>query len=293
MNILITGGTGYIGCEVLKKLCKEGHTISLIVRESSNLKQIDFFKNKLNFINSNKIFSNVSILKKYNFDVIIHAGTSYGRKNESTHDMFTINLYLPVILLEFAKSNNVKYFINFDTALPRRINLYTLLKKQFLDWAHFYSSFNSFTFINLRLEYVYGPNDSLSKLSTWVTHSLINNVQDIRLTQSEQLRDFIYIEDVVDAFIVIFDNLKKFKKSFVQIDISTGIQISIQEFVKKIHLYTKSKTQLNFISSPCRTHEEINLTSDPSIIFALGWKPKYNIKAGILKLISSIKNIDD
>lgn len=293
MNILFTGGTGHIGRQILSKLCEEGHIISLVVREKTNFNKIDQLKNKINFIDVNEILSNISTLKKYKFDIIIHAGTSYGRKNESTHDMFSINLYLPIILLEFAKSNKVKFFMNFDTILPRKKNLYTLLKNQFIDWAHFYSSFNSFTFINLRMDYVYGPNDCRSKFATWVTHSLINNVQVLKLRKGKQLKNFVYIEDMVDAFITVFNNLKKFKKKFVQIDISTGIETSIEEFVKKIHLYTKSKTKLKFVSSPCKTHEETILTPDPYIIFDLGWEPKNNIESGILKLIKSVKDIND
>ena len=85
----------------------------------------------------------------------------------------------------------VKYFLNTDTFLDRRINFYSLSKKQFLEWLKLYSK--DLVCANLVLEHFYGPEDDASKFVSFVIQSLLKNVSSLDFTPGDQKRDFIFM----------------------------------------------------------------------------------------------------
>jgi nucleoside-diphosphate-sugar epimerase len=87
---------------------------------------------------------------------------------------------------------------------------------------------------NVVLEHFYGPGDDTSKFVTWVIRELLTNVDHIDLTLGEQKRDFIYIDDVVSAFIAIIENESRFKKGFHQFEVGTNNLIEIRQFVNTV-----------------------------------------------------------
>ena len=107
----------------------------------------------------------------------------------------------------------------------------------------------------MRLEHFYGPKDVDSKFTTHVMNSCLRNVPELKLTSGEQKRDFIYIDDVVSAYLIILDNIKGFSDFFNEFDVGSGAAVSIRDFVEKVHQITDSQTHLAFGSIPYRTGE--------------------------------------
>jgi dTDP-4-dehydrorhamnose reductase len=131
--ILLTGGTGYLGSKILKQLVDNGYNIILLKRSFSNPVRIKEYINKVIFYDIDlvpleRIFSENTI------DTIVHCATNYGRGENDPLHVIEANLLLPLKLLELGKKYHVKSFINTDTILDKRINYYSLSKKQFKDW---------------------------------------------------------------------------------------------------------------------------------------------------------------
>ena len=287
MHILITGATGYLGNKLVKELLLSGHQISCIVRNSSKLEEKAWLKDvKIFDVKNLKI---INIFEGNNIECIIHCATSYGRDFEDLPKIIDANITFPLKILHASKKYGVKYFVNTDTALQAEVSEYSFTKKQFLNWLNFFS--NDIKIINILLEHFYGPNDKDSKF----INNMINRLKDnknikIPLTKGDQKRDFIYIDDVVSAYICIINNLPKFNKNFNNVPLGTNELISIKDLVLLIKDRCGNKrTVLDFGKIPSRVNE-INSNADLALIKQLGWNQQYSLKDGISRTIKLTKS---
>jgi nucleoside-diphosphate-sugar epimerase len=105
------------------------------------------------------------------------------------------------------------------------------------------------------------------------------------LTLGEQKRDFIYIDDVVSAYLMIMKKAIDFDNTFIEFDVGSGQSISIRSFVETVHRLTSSQTHLSFGAMPYRQGEVMHSEADISGLSALGWKCQYDVATGIKKVI--------
>jgi nucleoside-diphosphate-sugar epimerase len=287
--ILLTGGTGYLGSKILKQLVDNGYNIILLKRSFSNPVRIKEYINKItsydiDLVPLERIFSENTI------DTIVHCATNYGRGENDPLHVIEANLVLPLKLLELGKKYHVKSFINTDTILDKRINYYSLSKRQFKDWLFVYK--HDYTCINVALEHFYGSGDDETKFVTYIVHNLLKNVDKIDLTKGEQKRDFIYIDDVVNAFIKIINSLDNFSQDFYEFEVGTNHPLSIKEFVELAkQLSGNEQTLLNFGALPYRENEVMNYKVNTSEILKLGWKCNRTVEEGLKKMIELEKQL--
>ncbi|MBZ4036533.1 NAD-dependent epimerase/dehydratase [Flavobacterium sp. 17A] len=286
-HILITGGTGYLGSHIIKELLSKNYEVSVLIREKSSTKRLDSCAGKLKFIditNLEAFFVNRKV------DGIIHIATNYGRKGESVLDVVNSNLYFPIRLLEFAIQNKVDYFINTDTSLPKNINPYSLSKAHFRDWLSIIPS--EMKIINVIPEYFYGPNDDETKFITGMLHKFFRNEESIDLSEGIQKRDFIYIDDVVSAYMCLIENLNKIKHN-TNIQLGSALTISLKNLVLLLkEMSCNRKTVLNFGKIPMRKDDVLESKADVSYLLQLGWKPKISLEDGIRKIIE-LENLEN
>ncbi|MEL0011613.1 MAG: NAD-dependent epimerase/dehydratase family protein, partial [Bacteroidota bacterium] len=177
--------------------------------------------------------------------------------------------------------SGIKTFINSDTTLERFVNQYAMTKYQFREWGKFLCQENEFGFVNLRLEHFYGPGDDPSKFTTHVIQSCSSQTKELLLTKGDQLRDFVYIDDVVSGFGSILNNIDLFCNGFYQFDLGSGKAISIREFAILVKRLTASNTTLRFGSIPYRSNEPMFSEADTSKMEKLGWSRKFSLEDGL------------
>jgi nucleoside-diphosphate-sugar epimerase len=277
---LITGITGFLGSKVAIELANKGYEVVALKRNSSSIKRIESIINDIIIydiedINYSKLFKN------HNIDFIVHTATSYGRNNETPMEIFEANTEFPLKLLDAASIANVKKFINTDTVLDKYLNLYSLSKNHLLEWGKFYSMRNKIQFVNMRLEHFYGLGDDESKFTTFVINKCLANSENLELTPGEQKRDFIYVDDVVSAYMTVLNNDNKDNKWFEEYDVGTGKSITIKEFVETVWRLTNSKIKLDFGVLPYRKDEVMNSTPNIKGLIDLGWECKYSLEEGL------------
>jgi len=218
------------------------------------------------------------------FDIIIHCATNYGRGETDILDIVSANLMLPLQLLQLGIKHGVKTFVNTDTVIDKRVNYYSLSKKQFLDWMM--ASTEKIQCVNLALEHFYGPFDDISKFTAMIFSKLARNEACIDLTPGEQRRHFIHVDDVVSAFACVLNSLDDLPKEFSSFDVSSEESISICDFVllaKK--LSGNTITTLNFGAIPYRVNELMDSKTDIAPLKALGWQPRIMLEEGIRKTL--------
>jgi nucleoside-diphosphate-sugar epimerase len=288
-TILLTGATGFLGSHLLESLVHQELDVIILKRTKSNTWRIDHLLDKVKIwdidsVNFETVFSDKKV------DIVINTVCSYGRTNESLIDIVNTNLIFGLNLLEEAVKNKVKTFINTDSLLPRNLNDYSLSKAQFTDWL--YQRSEKIQVVNFKIEHMYGPKDDVSKFVPWVILQFKENIPEIKLTEGEQFRDFIYIDDVVSAYLGILEKVNSLG-SFSQFDVGTGILISVKDFLEKLKKCFEIVCGLNtpklvFGAIPYRTGEMMTVEVNIKPLLDLGWQPKTSIEEGIEK---SLKNL--
>jgi len=288
-NILMTGATGFLGSNLLQALVDREMFVVILKRSFSDINRIKYLMDKVVFFDLDKT-SIEEVFKKTRVNVILHCATDYGRKNNDPLPVIEANLTLPLKLLDAGKKNNISCFINADTFLDKRINYYSLSKQQFKEWLSLYS--RHLTCVNMILEHFYGPFDDKTKFVSFVLDKLLSNASYIDLTAGGQKRDFIFIRDVVAAFIKVLENFAVLKRGVHNFEIGTEVQTGIKDFVNLARkLSANNSTKLNFGVLPYRENEVMEARVDTKALRSLGWAPEYSLEEGLRETIAAERNI--
>lgn len=281
-TILFTGGTGFLGSNLIDRLVQGSRVINL-VRTSSDLSRIMGHVQSLALYNVDTVNLR-EVFRREAIDAIVHCATNYGRAEHDTLSLLEANLMLPLKLLQLGHEHGVGMFVNTDTILDKRISHYALSKSQFKDWLKTYS--RDMVCVNMALEHFYGPNDDDSKFVTHIIKKILNNADAIDLTPGEQCRDFIYIEDVVKAFVTVLE-ANPTEAGFYGYEVGTNINTSIRVFVETVkRLAGNTRTRLRFGAIPYREHEIMQSLVDTSAIRQLGWNAATLLEDGLRKTIA-------
>jgi nucleoside-diphosphate-sugar epimerase len=286
-KILLTGATGFVGSHILKRLIELGEDVVIILRETSSLQRIQNLNGFSIFKLNNQLSNLDELFEKNQINTIIHVSTEYGRSLDYSSVLLS-NVIFPIKLLEKADKKKLKLFINTDSFSSKfqessYLKEYIFSKKIFKDYL---KSIFEFQVINLQLEHVIGEYDSNGKFITFLFDAMLSNQKQIKLTEGNQKRDFIYISDVVDAYMVTLKH-KNYKKKFVEFEVGTGHSITIKEFVSTIHKILQSKSELLFGTIETRSDEIMDSRANNLDLIKLGWEPKSTIQMAIQNILKT------
>lgn len=275
-----------MGSALALRLGETQHQVSLLVRKNTNLCRIlDLSPFKIGRFETDQEID--KFIAEECPDVVIHTACCYGRNGESPIQIIDSNIRFGTLILNSIKSIEKKiYFLNAATVLPKEVSFYSLTKIQFEEFGSYFAgtSNSAIQFLNLKLHHMYGPGDDASKFTSHVINSCKNNLPKLSLTLGEQKRDFIYIDDVLDAYERILENIGSLDGR-QQIELGTGTSSRLRDFVEIVHKATNSKTELLFGEIPYRENDVMCMEANIDNLKTLGWSPKFDIEAGIKKII--------
>ncbi len=302
-RIFITGATGFIGSHLARRLIQEGYDVAVMKRATSDCSRIRDLADSIttcdvDLRNSGEVTESVA---EYNPDAILHLVTYYVVEH-TPHEigvMLDTNVKGTVNLLEAAKESGITAFINTSTCavyedIGRKLaendnirpqNLYALSKLLAEEACSFYADNYGVNTVTLRLFPPYGPADNERRLIPYVTRCLLNG-ESPNLTTGKQKWDFVYVDDIVDAFLAA---LRAFptQQAHEIFNIGTGNAVSIFDVVTKIKEITGADTELKWGAVPHRKNEVwLNSAEGKKSSEILGWQAKTNIDAGLAETIS-------
>jgi len=287
MKVLITGATGFLGSQLVHALMTKGHHVVILKRSSSETRRIADMLHLVSSYDLDRDGLEAPFKENGKIDAVIHTATCYGRKGERASDLVEANLAFPVRLLEVSAAYGVDAFLNTDTSLPRFLNPYALSKSHFAEWGKFFAGSGRVRFVNIKLEQFYGPGDDDTKFTAHVMRSCSRNVPELKLTSGVQKRDFIFIDDVVQAYRLLLERAVGKSLSFGEYGLGSGEAVTIREFVETVHRLTNSSTTLRFGAVPFRPNEVMEARADIGPLLALGWSPKVSLIDGIKRSIEA------
>jgi nucleoside-diphosphate-sugar epimerase len=133
----------------------------------------------------------------------------------------------------------------------------------------------------MQLEHFYGPGASPTNFITTMINKLKNNEPQIDLTMGEQQRDFVYIDDVVNAYLTVIGKQDSIAPTYSSFEVCTNQLISIKKLMVLLRDLTESSSILNFGIIPYRENEMMKSETDNTALCALGWNPFYCIEEGL------------
>lgn len=295
-TIFITGAGGFIGANLTKRLLKENFYIH-VLNHSENipwrLKEI-----------TNKITVHYGDITDYNSlrgallktkpDYITHLAT-YGAYSFETDfgKIMSVNILGTKNLLEASRDIPYKCFINTGSSSeygfkdkPMKeddfcdpISYYGLSKLAATQMCKVFAQINDKPIVTLRLFSVYGPYENQTRFVPTIIKSLIVK-EVINLTPGNVRRDFIYVDDVLTAYIKALNLGFKIKGKIL--NIGTGKEHTNDEVVKKLLKITGKKTKIKKGGFSKRDWDTNHWVADTSKSKKyLKWKSKYSIEKGL------------
>lgn len=295
MNILVTGGAGFIGSNLTERLIKEGHKVSIIDNLSTGKREnlhpdAEFFE--LDIANLESIRSVFQ-----NKDVVFHVAAipRIGRSIEDPAGTFSSNVTGTLNVLLAARDAGVKRVVYsasssaygpqdtlplVETMCVKPLNPYALSKYIGEELCKEFTDLYGLDTISLRYFNVYGPRMNWEgEYATVIGRFLRLRSEGKPLTivgDGKQTRDFTHISDVVAANMFVA-SLKMGGGQIV--NIGAGNNHSVQEIADII-----SADQVYVPSRPGEVKDTLADISRAKQI--LGWEPKVSLREGIMELIS-------
>jgi len=291
MTILVTGATGYIGREFAKAYCDE-YNIIVLVRESSDIRQLESLDCTIVRFES---FSEIDdIFNQYIIDGVLHFASSVIVEHNIAQidNLLDSNIKYGTYLLEACKKYDVKWFINtatfwqnYENEEYNPVNLYAATKEAFQDIAKYYTQTTDLVFTTIKLNDTFGPNDMRPKIfNLWDRYSKSGEVLD--MSKGEQIIDISYIEDVLETFQIMIENLQKDNKMIYNNScyvVSSNQRMTLKNLAKLFEDVTKQKLNINWGARPYRDREV--MVPYEKGIQVPDWKQKYSLEEAILKAI--------
>lgn len=298
MKILVTGGAGFIGSNLVDELLKLDYEVlvidNLLTGRLSNLSKNKLLKIEIGSIEHSLFLDEV--FKSFEPDFLIHAAVSFNDPSNHIRDINT-NILGTVNLIECSKKYNIKKIIYYQTSLCYGFNKsnnpmmpntpylsgsykgtssYAITKIS----AELFLEMSGIDFISFRLANVYGPRNFSGPIPAFYRNILSGKAS----TLINSSRDFIFINDVVSCTLKAL-NINISKGFF---NISTGIQTSIQALynlvIEEMLPLNHSKPQLFHSEIGTDDVETINIDSELTRK-TFGWEPLTSLKRGIKQTI--------
>ncbi len=302
MNILVTGGAGFIGSHIIGRLIDLGHFIVCLDNFDPyydiNLKRknINPYMDNNNFEFVEDDILDLELLKKIikdnNIELIYHEAAQAGVRISVDNPLKTheINTTGTLNVLEASRMEGVKKvifgssssvygkvkYLPFDEKHPNvPISPYGVSKLMAENYLRVYSEIHGLKTTSLRYFTVYGPRMRPDLAISIFTRKALNNEEIEIFGDGEKTRDFTYITDIVDA------NFEAIKKGDGEIyNIGSGNNISVNELAQKIIDMTSSKSKIIHIAKQKGDVDHTWANVDKARN-ELGWEPHITIDKGI------------
>ena len=302
MKYVVTGGAGFIGSNIVKKLVSRGDDVTVIDNLNTGKKEnLEVVKDRINFLNDDIL--NVGLLEKETKEV---DGVFHQAALASVQDSFSkpeeyhnVNVNGTENILKLAKENNFKVVYASSSSVygnPERIpiketdsknpiNPYAETKLRKEELAIKYASMGV-KVIGLRYFNVFGKGQS--KEYAGVLKLFLERIRDQLPPKingdGTQFRDFVYVEDVADANIMSMDS--KIEHDFF--NVGTNTSITILDLAKSI-IKTSGLEIEPIFGPPLKGDVQKTIASIDLIRDKIGWKPTIFLEKWIEDIVSMKK----
>ena len=294
MKILLTGPTGFIGAAFAAAALNKGHSVAGLIIPSEKIPahlpvspHLAWFRGMLDDAPWDDI-------KQFGPDVCVHTAwiTAPGVYLESpdnlkflessirflrqVNDIGTSHIVSLGTCVEYQISNEK---LSEETTPVAPTTTYARCKNELRETMEADAGRRGFQFCWARVFYPYGPREHPARLCSAIIGKLSRG-EKIILKTPESTKDYIFIEDVAAALLTVVE--KRFAGA---INLGTGTGVTVKEIAQTIGELL-AKKELIEQADPPETDPLGYVVADASKLTGLGWRPAYELRAGLQKLIN-------
>jgi CDP-paratose synthetase len=264
-KILFLGASSYLAQHLIKIINIQEYEVVGLARKDTVHKE----KNNIKVIER-------EALESYYFEAVINFVTDYDNNKDIT-ELRTVNHDYPLSIVQVAKSKAV---INCSTCLPKDHSGYSLTKHELEESLKSLVESKKIKIINLKIHNMYGPYYPHQNFISSAIHSVINN-KPFTVNDPNQSRDFIHVEDLARAILVVLKNLDQLN-SYEEIEIGSGEATALKDIISII----QSAPEVITTHNP-KVDEKHAMRANITKICSLGWKPQLSLEEGLSKVLKS------
>ena len=310
LNILVTGGFGLLGKPLVDKLIKLKHNVIILEKKSTN--RIKFLKSKPkkiiagNFLDKKLVGK---ILKDNKIDVVFHLGAITQVVDSLNNPYLThqINILGTINFLENIREINPEIIFIYSSSdkaygelNKRRFYIeedrlqsdypYDVSKSASDLVCQSYSKTYDLKVGIIRCGNIYGPGDfNLKRLIPEIIISTLENKRFVMRSDGKSTRDYVFVDDAVNAYILLMNKLKNTKLSLRIYNVSSKFNYSVKEIVNMILIEMNSLHKKPIIKNYSKKEINFQRLNYSKITRELKWKPKTKIQHGIKETINWYK----
>jgi len=297
MKVFVTGGSGFIGRNFIKKYSNQYEFI--VLSKNLNLDSKSFSDKNITIENGLIEDSNViNTITKHKPDVIVHLASLTGVQNceKNPDKAFKVNVDGTINIIKACSTISSKIIFlssrevygelkntksnEDDPLLPT--NVYGLSKMVGEILVRSYSKKNNFDFTILRPTNIYGPG-SIQGINGLIKNAIKD--KKIKIFGGKQLLNFIYVEDVADLIQQVLTDKRSSKQIF---NVGSNDTISIEELAKKVSSILGEKIKFEFL--PMREGDSLRFNPDlQKINSVLGFSSKTSLENGLKNTINWVR----
>ncbi|MGH7885545.1 MAG: NAD-dependent epimerase/dehydratase family protein [Thermodesulfobacteriota bacterium] len=295
MNILVTGGAGFIGSWVSSEYLKDGHNVVIVDNLYSGIKEN--VPEEADFIECDiKNRSDLEeIFRKFKPEIVNHHASQINVRDSVERPAFDAetNIIGSINILELSVKYNVERFIFSSTGgaiygepenvpvsentVQSPLSPYGVSKLSVENYIKYYNRIYSLNYVILRYSNVYGqrqnPHGEAGVVAIFCTN-ILNKKPCIVFGGGLQTRDYVHVADVAAA------NLLSLKSKSGIYNIGTSIETSVNDIISSLKNITGNDFTIIYEKERPGEVNRISLKND----FAkenLGWSPEFNFEKGL------------
>lgn len=259
-RVIITGTNGFIGSNMLKRLRDSFECFEI----NEDIFDSDDFTKKLNLF-----------LEEINPIVIFHVGACSNTLAIDVNYVMERNFQFTKIVMDFCKTKNIKMIYSSSAA---NYGVNGKYPSNLYGWSKYVGEQYVISNGGIALRYfnVYGPGEEHKEKMASVAYQIWQNYlqnKDTKIFPGKPKRDFVYIDDIVNANLFAYNQYEKLKSNYYEV--GSGEAKSFEEVVDALNI-KYSYTNKNEIPKGYQFYTK----SDPSK-WMPGWKPEYDLNLGL------------
>ncbi|TKB87989.1 MAG: NAD(P)-dependent oxidoreductase [Nitrospira sp.] len=287
-TVLVTGGTGFIGSHCLAPLVARGFEVHAVTSRNINDQGAGVTWHRANLLDVESIgplFERVRPTHLLHLAWYVVPGKVM--TSEASFDWVASSLEM---MKAFSRATGVRLVIsgssyeydwNYgycnEVLTPKTANtVYGHCKNALRLLMESYAQTHGMTCAWPRIFFLYGPNEHPDRLVSSVIRSVLRE-QDARCSHGNQIRDYLFVQDVADALVALLD-------SDVEgaVNIGAGQPTTLREIVTTAGRMMGRPDLIKLGAIPSRANDTPLVMADVGrLTDTLGWKPKYSLEEGL------------